>query len=222
MLSQAEPSPTLASMRAVIFDMDGVLFEGSNFWLDLHRRFGGDVEQALLLLDRYVESDYDTLAEKIVGEQWRGKPAAPYFELVAERQYQSGARETLVSLRERGIRTAIVTAGPDLLAERAQEELGIDLVRANGVEIRDGRLTGRSKVMVRDSEKGVVGLEVLRELGVEPAEAAAVGDGDADAHLARLVGTSIAYDSSSQRLRDATQHCLEHGELRRVLELIEP
>jgi|GEM_PF-689313 len=221
MLRQAESSPTLASVRAVIFDMDGVLFEGRNFWLDLHRRFGGDADEALDLLDRYAESDYDTLAEKIVGELWQGMPAAPYFELVAERRYQPEARETVAALRERGIRTAIVTAGPDLLAQRAQRELGIDLIRANGVEIRDGQLTGVSKVGVRDSEKGVVGLEVLREFGVEPTSAAAVGDGDADAHLARLIATSIAYDSDSERLLEVARHSLRHGELHRVIEIVD-
>ncbi len=141
--------------------------------------------------------------------------------IVAERQYQPGAQETLTALRDRGILTAIVTAGPDLLAERAQRELGIDLVRANGVEIRDGCLTGAPKVVVRDSEKGLVGLEVLRELRVEPGKAVSVGDGDADVYLARLVGTSIAYDSSSQRLREAAAHTLRHGELSRVLEIID-
>jgi len=204
----------------VIFDMDGVLFEGHNFWLDLHRRFGGDASEALELLARYVESDYDVLAEKIVGELWRGKSAEPYFELVAERRYQPGAREAVAALRARDIRTAIVTAGPDLLAERAQRELGVDLVRANGVEIREGRLTGESKVVVRDSEKGVIGLEVLNELGVDPAEAASVGDGDADAHLARLVGMPIAYDSSSETLLEVARHRLRHGELGRIPEIV--
>jgi phosphoserine phosphatase len=220
MLRQAESPPTLASVRAVIFDMDGVLFEGRNFWLDLHRCFGGDAGEAQRLLDRYVESDYDTLAEKIVGELWRGKPADPYFELVARRKYQPGAKETVASLRSKGIRTAIVTAGPDLLAERAQKDLGIDLVRANGVAILHGHLTGESKIAVRDSEKGAVGLEVLGELGVGPDAAASVGDGDADAYLARLVGTSIAYDTSSERLLGAAQHCLRYGELQRVVEIL--
>jgi phosphoserine phosphatase len=220
-LYQAGSSPTLASVRAVIFDMDGVLFEGRNFWLDLHRRYGGDVAEAKKLLDHYVESDYDTLADKIVGELWRGKPAAPYIELVAERRYQPGAEETVAALRKRSILTAIVTAGPDLLAVRAQRELGIDLVRANGVVIRDDKLTGETQVVVRDAEKGAVGLDVLRELGVDPAAAASVGDGDADAYLARLVGTPIAYDSSSQRLLGAVRHCLRHGELRRVLEIVD-
>lgn len=199
--------------------MDGVLFEGRNFWLDLHRRYGGDPAEVLALLDRYAETDYDKLAGKIVGGFWRGKPAAPYVDLVAARSYQPGAKETVAALRDRGIRTAVVTAGPDLLAERAQRELSIDVVRANGVVIRDGRLTGEARVVVRDGQKGTVGLEVLRELGVEPAEATSIGDSDADAHLARLVGTAIAYDSDSRHLLGAADHRLRYGELRRVLEI---
>ena len=209
-----------APVRAVIFDMDGVVFEGHNFWLDLHTRFGGDADEARELLDRYLENDYATLAEEIVGRLWKGKPAAPYLSMVEERRYQPGVEETFGRLRDLGVATALVTSGPDLLALRAQRDLGIATIRANGLEVANGVLTGRAKIGVPDGEKGRVVLEVMRELGVEPAEAAAVGDSSSDVQMVEQVGVPIAYDSRSERLSAIARHRLSHGELPRLPEIV--
>lgn len=214
--------PAAPAVRAVIFDMDGVLFEGRNFWLDLHRRYGGDVSTALELVDRYLATDYDTLAGKVAGELWCGNAAEPYETLVQERQYQPGVHETFAFLREHGIRTAIVSSGPDLLARRAQRDLSIDVVRANGIEIRDGRLTGGATVQVHDGKKDEVGREVMQELGVDPAETAAIGDSDSDVPLAKIVGLPIAYDATSKQLDEVARVRLQHGELPRLREIIGP
>lgn len=213
-------APAAGVIAAVVFDMDGVLFEGRNFWLDLHERYGGELAEAQALADRYLTRDYAMLAAKVAGELWRGRPAAPYRELVAGRPYQPGARETVARLRRAGIRTAIVSSGPDLLAERAQRELGIDIVRANGLEIRDDRLTGNATIRVADADKLAVALDVMRELGVEPSAVAAVGDSSSDVPLAEVVELPIAYDSSSERLSAVSRHDLRHGELVRVCDLV--
>jgi phosphoserine phosphatase len=210
---------TTRHIRAVIFDMDGVLFEGRNFWLDLHRRYGTDVE-GLRLADRYLTSDYATLAAKVAGQLWRGRPAKVYESLVQQRRYQPGVNELFGFLREHGVRTAIVSSGPDLLAARAQRDLAIDLVRANGLEIHDGRLTGRTFIRVSDTGKAKVGLEVMRELGVHADQTAMVGDSESDAELAALVGLAIAYDSDSDRLKTVAQHHLRRGELLQVREIL--
>lgn len=209
-----------APIRVVIFDMDGVIFEGRNFWLDLHRRYGGDVDEARALLNRYLETDYGTLAELIVGRLWKGKPAAPYLELVEERRYQPGVRETFERIRELGLATGLVSSGPDLLARRAQRDLGIEVIRANGIEIAGGSLTGQAKVQVPDGEKDRVGLEVMAELHAGPAETAAVGDSSSDVPLAERVALPIAYDSHSDRLDRLARHRLAHGELARLPQML--
>lgn len=221
-MDEAPPPPQVdaAPVAAVIFDMDGVVFEGKNFWLDLHRRYGGDVAEARALVDRYLATDYGTLAEVVVGKLWRGKPAEPYLDLVSERRYQPGVRETFSALRARGIGTAIVSSGPDLLARRAQRDLGVDAVRANGIEIADGCITGDARIAVPDGEKGEVGVAVTRELGVDLAEVASVGDSESDVDLAERVGMPISYDSSSERLLEVARHRLRHGELPRLLEVV--
>jgi phosphoserine phosphatase len=208
-------------IKAVVFDMDGVLFEGRNFWMDLHLLLGCDVAEARRLLERYLDADYAMLAAEIVGKRWRGKAAEPYLELVGGRRYQPGAQETVTFLRESGIATAIVSSGPDLLAERAKRELGVDAIRANGVDIRNGRISGAATIRVPQGQKAAVALDVLADLGVSVDQAAAVGDSDADVALAARVAVPIAYDSSSEQLTRMAAHKLKHGELARVCQIIE-
>jgi len=222
-MSATAELPTISSVsgiEAIIFDMDGVLFEGRNFWLDLHRRYGTE-EAGIAAADAYLASDYASLAEVVVGKLWRGKPAAPLLQLVAARKYQAGVATVMGALKARGLATAIISSGPELLASRAQRDFGIDIVRANDIEIAAGHLTGRSTINVPDGGKAEVGRAVLQELDVVPERAASVGDGDSDAALARLVGLPIAYDSTSQTLDRVTRHHLRHGELWRLPELLD-
>jgi phosphoserine phosphatase len=210
----------MTTVRAVVFDMDGVIFEGRNAWMDLHKRLGGTEEEVAPLLDRYLATDYDELAEAVVGKLWRGKPAAPYYELVAERRYQRGVVRTILALRSAGIMTAIVSSGPDLLAARAQDDLGLDLIRANGVEVVDGLITGRSSIQVPDGKKDQVAAEVLAQLGVPWSEAAVVGDAASDVPLLRRAAMPIAYDSDSPELSATTPHNFRHGDFGRILDVI--
>jgi phosphoserine phosphatase len=214
------PSPRRPAVRAVVFDMDGVLFEGRNFWMDLHLRLGGREAEVNALLDRYLATDYDALAEAVVGRLWRGKSAAAYYRLAKDRRYQRGVVETVLALKATGIKTAIVSSGPDLLAARAQDDLDIDLVRANGIEVVDGLITGRSTIQVPDGEKGRIAAEALAQLGVDWSEAAVVGDTASDVPLLRRAAMPIAYDSSSEELSATTPYNFRHGDFGRILGLI--
>jgi len=74
-------------IQLVLFDMDGVLFEGDNFWLELHERYGTQV-RGLSLAEKYLKSDYKVLAQHVLGDLWKGKPASAYWQLVNTRSYQ--------------------------------------------------------------------------------------------------------------------------------------
>ena len=207
------------SIGLVLFDMDGVLFEGKNFWLDLHRAYGTE-EEGLALANRYLTADYDSLAGLVAGRLWKGKPAAPYWDLVRSREYQPGVRELFARLHAQGLRSAIVSSGPYHLAERAQRDLGIDAIRANRLLFEGDRLSGEVEVQIRDHDKLFAGRALMDELGVSPQATAFIGDSDSDVALAEAVALPVSYDPKSDRLVEVCRHVLRHGELICLADLV--
>ena len=207
------------AIELVIFDMDGVIFEGRNCWLDLHRRYSTE-GKALRLAERYLVQDYDRLGRVTAGVLWKGKPAAPFIDLVRERRYEDGVFELFAELRRNGVRTAIVSSGPLQLAARAQAELGIDEIRANELGVVRGKISGRVNIEVRDSDKERVSLKLMTLLGVSPDRTASVGDADSDVGVARVVGLPVAYDSVSTALDEVARAHLHKGELLELLEIL--
>jgi HAD superfamily phosphoserine phosphatase-like hydrolase len=180
-------------MKLLVCDMDGVIFRGSNFWLDLHRALG-TVDDALALWERMGRTRYRVLSRRTAA-LWRGRSAEPYFRLVRERDYVPGCEALIRFARARGARTAIISSGSWHLAERAQRELGIDRFFANRLGIDEqGRFDGSVDVQVDNNRK----LRRLRELQAEFAVAkedtVVIGDTESDAFMAGGAGLSIGYD----------------------------
>jgi phosphoserine phosphatase len=196
----------------VIFDMDGVIFEGHNFWLDLHREYGTE-QEGVALADRYIDLDYTELAAQVMERLWKGQPSKPFHRLVQTRRYAKGVAKLFEFLHAREICSAIVSTGPYHLAERAQRDLSIDLIRANRLEIAGGMLTGAVDIQVRENHKDEVGRELISLVGTTLGRTAFVGDSDGDVSLAEIVGLPVAYGDRSKKLSSVAKHTLPTGRL---------
>ena len=62
--------------------------------------------------------------------------------------YSNGAKEVFQTLRSKHVKTAIVSAGLSILADKAARELGADLAVSNELEIQEGVFTGGIEVKV--------------------------------------------------------------------------
>lgn len=79
--------------KLICFDMDGVIFQKENFWMEVHEAFG-TLEKGKELTKKYLHADYDKLVEEVVVKLWKGKDAEPYYRLVKSLKYIQGAKKS--------------------------------------------------------------------------------------------------------------------------------
>ncbi len=135
-----------------------------------------------------------------------------------------GAARLVATMRANGARTALVSGGFTIFAERIGAALGFDAVVANALEIENGRLTGR----VREPILGPQGkAEALKRLaaegGIALPETLAVGDGANDVGMLAAAGLGVAFRAKpilADRARALeTGAVITHGDLTALLHL---
>ena len=155
----------------------------------------------------------------------RGMPESALQKVHDERlRLTPGAERLLGALRAAGLHTLLVSGGFTFFAERVQARLGIDEVRANVLEIEDGRLTGRMVDqpwgdICDGAEKRRALLQACERLGIEPRESIAVGDGANDLPMMGAAGLSVAFHAKP-KVRDAANVRIDDGGLDRLLDVL--
>ncbi len=185
-------------LRLAVFDLDGVLVEESSSWGYLHRVFGTyeharkanyakAFEEGLITYSEWMRLDLELVVRE------RGAVYCRDVEEAFERvRIAEGAREVVNHLRERSVKTAIVSAGIDFLATRVARDLGIDEVYANRLLCdSEGRLVPRGVEVVNPLRKGEVVEEIARRHGVYLRETMYVGDSAWDCSALRTVGLPV-------------------------------
>ena len=164
--------------RFIIFDMDGVIFQHDNFWMQLHEAFG-TLHPGIELTEKYLKTDIKKLADEVIGKLWKGKPAKIYFDLIKDAGYNPGVKEAIKKIKGMKIMTCILTSGPIHLAQRAQKELGIDFIYGNEIIIKDDKLTGKYNWLSLEwSHKGESFRKICEEHNFDPLETMVVGDNE--------------------------------------------
>jgi phosphoserine phosphatase len=121
-----------------------------------------------------------------------------------------GADTWIAACKRQGIRTMVVSGGFDFFAERVKNEAGLDYAAANRLEIVDGRLTGRVLGDIVDAQAKADWLNRKRtDLGLEPSQVVAIGDGANDLVMMADAGVSIAYHAKPI-VREHASYALNH------------
>ncbi len=206
--------------KLIIFDMDGVLFEHKNFWLELHKALG-TLEEGTKLTHKYLHQDYAKLVNEVVFKLWKGKNSAPYHQLIKSINYLPGVAEVFREIKQKDYLTAIVSSGPLDLARRAQHDLGIDFVYANELVIEDNKISGEFIWPVGGKDKKVQIVKHLgQDLGIDLKDVTFVGDSEIDMEAFKVVGKSIAFNSHSKKLNKTATHLVKDHDLRKILPFI--
>lgn len=130
-----------------------------------------------------------------------------------------GATETLQTLKRMSLTPIILTGGFDLLALRVAAQLGIDHVRCNRFQEKDGRVIGVGRPIVTPQAKADHLKELAEILGTFPSHCVAVGDGANDIPMFQAAGMSIAFNASP-KVKEAARVSVEGLDLTAILPYI--
>ena len=137
---------------------------------------------------------------------------------LAERvKIMPGAKALVQTMRARGATTILVSGGFTRFAEPVGKEIGFERVRANVLELGEGALTGTvSKPIVDSNTKEETLLGAIAELGIQPEQTLAVGDGANDLAMIRQAGLGVAYHAKPI-VAAAAGARVDHGDLTALL-----
>jgi len=204
-------------IRLVVFDVDGTLTQHSSVWWRLHELFG-TTKEGRIFYDQYFagEINYDQWADYDAA-LWTGKPVDEVMKVVEATKLVPGVRDTITTLNDNGIKTAILSGGLDIMAEDIAQRIGIDYVLTNKLGRKDGILTGKVENIVGWGEKADHIQKILDHYDVTLEQTAFVGDGRNDISVMKIVGLSIAFNPENQEVADAANIVIRENDLRAII-----
>lgn len=169
----AHPGIALAS-----FDMDGTVLEHNSSWVAIHSHYGTQREGAASL-QLYTDGkiDYREFMRRDISSWPSGVTKDEISGILAGYKIRREAPRVFKELKKRGVKTALVTSGIDILAKEVAETLGIDYWLANGLKFdKEGVLLPTGIGRVDPTRKDLAYRRLLSTIGMSPKRTIAVGD----------------------------------------------
>jgi len=213
--------------QLVAFDVDGTLVDnvdGKVVWQLLNTRFGGDDRVNAQRFQAYLhrEITYAQWVELDIG-QWVGAGATrQQIAEVIQRELRlvCGARETVLELRDRGYRLAVISGTLDLTLDLLFPEHPFEEVFTNKIWFSDdGQIAGWEATPYDMEGKAHALQEIARRMGVPLAATVFVGDNINDLQVMALAGLAVAFEPKAPSVT-AASHAVLRGDLRGLLELL--
>lgn len=209
----------------VFFDMDGVLTDTISSWKLIHDYFGTSNERSV---DEYLKGNIDDLEFiKRDVSLWKKNGKFTSRDIIQNILYgvpiMKGARECIYFLNKHNIKTAIISAGLDILAERVAKELCINYMSANGVKSdENGRLTGEGILNVQLKYKDKYVKKLAKELDIPLEKCAAVGNSCFDIPMFETCGLGIAFNPDDDCVKKSADIVIEGKDLSRIIPTLKP
>ncbi|MGT2784866.1 phosphoserine phosphatase SerB [Streptococcus merionis] len=179
----------------LVMDVDSTLVMEEA--IDILGDLAGVGEQMAAITELAMQGDLDyeeALRERVA--LLKGLPETIFDTVVKQMTLTRGAKELIDELHARGYKIGLVSGGFHENIDPIAKELGIDYVKANRLEVRDGVLTGRTEGEVVTKATKVAMLQAwAAENKLELSETIAMGDGANDLPMIEAAGIGIAFNA---------------------------
>lgn len=200
----------------VIFDVEGVLFDGEYLPL-LAEKINKENEiweitkkgiQGVINWEEGLRTRVDAL---------RGLSFETCKDVADSLPIMTGAKEACRILKAAGWKLLAISGGFTIMTERLQKELDLDFVYSNELIFKDGKLDG-VKVTV-DSDKAKSAKIKIQEWNENKDDIVVVVDGANDIALFDISGLDIAF-RAQDKVKDLADVILEDKDLSKILDII--
>ncbi len=219
------PDLKLSDFKLIAFDMDSTLINIE--CIDEIADAAGLKAEVAAITEATMRGEITDFKESLRRRValLNGVSVASMEQVYLERlQLNPGAAKLVAACKQVGMKVLLVSGGFTFFADRVCHLLGIDFARSNVLEVEDGLLTGR---LVDQSwgdicdghEKRKMLLETCAQLGINPLQAIAMGDGSNDLPMMGVAGLSVAYHAKPM-VREQAMVAINSGGLDRLLEVL--
>ena len=184
----------LSDFKLLVMDMDSTLItiECIDEIADIH----GLKNEVAAITEAAMRGELDfreSLTQRVA--LLKGLEASALQQVFDERLLLSlGANELLAGAQAAGLKTVLVSGGFTFFTDRLRQQLTFDLARANELEIKDDKLTGRVIGPIIDASEKRHTVEIQAQaLGVPTSAAIVMGDGANDLEMMSVAGLSVAF-----------------------------
>ena len=218
------PPLKLSDFKLIAFDMDSTLINIE--CIDEIADAAGRKAEVAAITEAAMRgeiADYkDSLRRRVA--LLKGVTVAHMEEVLNHRlQLNPGAENLVKACQIAGMKVLLVSGGFTFFTDHVRDRLNINWTRSNVLEVVHGELTGR---MVDQAwgdicdgeEKRKMLLETCAQMGIQPTQAIAMGDGANDLPMMGVAGLSVAYHAKP-KVREQAMVAIEEGGLDRLLEV---
>lgn len=165
------------------------------------------------------ETDFATSLRSRV-EALAGVPTSAFARVLERIEPTPGVRELTAAVHERGGEVGVVSGGFHEILDTLAPTLGVDVWRANRLEVADGVLTGHVRGEIVDAEAKAASLaEWAAERGVPMHGTLAIGDGANDLRMIAAAGLGLAFNAKP-RVRAEAPLVIGDVDLAQVIPLL--
>ena len=197
--------------RLILFDVDSTLIKQEVIDLLADKSGHGNEVQQITARAMRGEIDFAQALSKRVS-LLEGLPESVFTEVLSKISFAEGFDELFSYLRKNGFLVGAVSGGFHNVLDKLFAQLQLDFLKANVLEVVDGKLTGKITAAPVDR---LAKAQALREFAalhkIELENTVAVGDGANDIDMIELAGLGVSYMGKEILRQKADLHLEKAG-----------